>query len=82
MASGLSPTLHIFVLVKCFFLVHHYGTNNERLLNIAVLIKMEFLARSEDSTLPNVITSHIAWYNEICVVCSIREYRFNVAETY
>ena len=70
---------HFFILVKRFFIVHQYGANSEHLLNLS---KQDFLARNEASTLPNFITSHIAWYNEFRTVCSIREYRCNVAETY
>ena len=44
--------------------------------------KQDFFARNEASTLPNLIIPCMAWYNEFRAVCSIREYRSNVVETY
>ena len=39
-ASGLSPTLHIFLFqLNVFFIVHHYGTNSEPQLNAVYIDK-------------------------------------------
>ena len=35
-----SHSTHYFILVKHFFIVHHYGANSERLLNTAESIEM------------------------------------------
>ena len=49
-----------FILLKRFFIVRHYGTNSECLLNTAESIEMELLARIEASTLPKFITPCMA----------------------
>ena len=55
------PIPHVFsILVKCFFIVHHYGTNSDYLLNTAESIEMGLLARNETSTLPKFIKSRMA----------------------
>ena len=41
MANGLSPTPHIFILVKHFFIVPYYGANSKHLLNTAKSIEIE-----------------------------------------
>ena len=52
-------TCFLFYL-NIFFIVHHYGTDSERLLNTAELIETELLARIEASTLPKFITPCMA----------------------
>ena len=83
MASGSSPTPHVFLFIVKHFLLY---TIMAQTVNVCSMLlnrsKRDFLAQNEAPTLPNFITPRMAWYNEFRAVCSIREYRSNVVETY
>ena len=44
--------------------------------------KQSFSDENEALALPNIITSHMAWYNKFCTACSMRGYQSYVSETY
>ena len=72
MASGSSPTLHVFfILLKLYTIMVQIVNVCSILLNRS---ERDFLAQNEASTLPNFITPRMAWYNKFCAVCATREY--------
>ena len=84
LAGGSSPTQHFFISVNSFYIVCSiYGkTSKCQLSTIWINVNRAFqLEMKPQYCLILLHLTYIAWYNKFCVVCSIREYWSNVAET-